>query len=77
MIIYLKRITFKNTSFLLWLRDKMPAQSGMQMPSSFGGLMRYNEEYKSPFMLTPAQVVLFIILVVVFVAALKIFLPIS
>jgi len=52
------------------------AQSGINMPSSFGGLMRYNEEYKSSFMLSPAQVILFIILVIVFVAVMKIFWPI-
>ena len=55
----------------------MAQQGGMQMPSSFGGLMRYNEEYKSAFMFTPSQVVLFIIFVVAFVAAMKIFWPIG
>jgi preprotein translocase subunit Sec61beta len=53
------------------------ADQGMQMPSSFGGLMRYNEEYKSAFMFKPTHVVLFIILVIAFVAALKIFWPIG
>ena len=47
------------------------------MPSSGGGLMRYNEEYKSKLMLKPSYVVLFIILIVAAVAALKIFFPIS
>lgn len=49
------------------------ASQGIHMPTSYGGLMRYNEEYKSPFMLSPTQIVIFIILIVVFVAALKIF----
>ena len=46
---------------------------GISMPSSGGGLMRYNEEYQSKFMLKPSQVVLFIILIIAFVAGLKIF----
>lgn len=45
------------------------------MPSSFGGLMSYKEEYKSKFMLKPSHVVLFVILIVAFVAILKIFFP--
>ena len=53
----------------------MPQQQ-MQMPSSFGGLMRYNEEYKSPFKFSPAQVIVFIIAIISFVAAMKIFWPI-
>lgn len=55
----------------------MPQQNTMQMPSSFGGLMRYNEEYKSPFKLSPTQVVIFIIAIIAFVAAMKIFWPIA
>jgi len=53
------------------------AQQGIHMPSSFGGLMRYNEEYESIFKITPSHVVLFIILIIAFVAALKIFWPIA
>lgn len=49
----------------------------LQMPSSFGGLMRYNEEYRSTFKFTPSQVIIFLVLVVVFVAVMKIFWPIS
>lgn len=51
-------------------------ENQINMPSSFGGLMRYNEEYKSPFKLTPTQVVIFIIAVIAFVAVMKIFFPI-
>ena len=47
------------------------------MPSSGGGLMRYNEEYKSKFMLKPSHVVLFLILILGFVGVLKIFFPIG
>jgi preprotein translocase subunit Sec61beta len=46
---------------------------GISMPSSGGGLMRYNEEYKSKFMLKPAHVIVFIILVIAFVISLKVF----
>jgi len=53
----------------------MAQQQGVQMPGAFGGLMRYNEEYKSRFMIKPAYVILFIILIVAFVAAMKIFFP--
>ncbi len=49
----------------------------ISMPTSGGGLMRYNEEYKSKFMLKPEHVVLFIILIVAFVFILKLFFPIS
>ena len=52
------------------------AESGISMPSGFGGLMRYNEEYKSKFMLKPAHIIAFIILIFVFVSVLKIFFPI-
>jgi len=53
------------------------ANQGINMPSTGGGLIRYNEEYKSKFMLKPSQVVLFIILIIVFVLILKIFFPIT
>lgn len=52
------------------------ANQQLQMPSSFGGLMRYNEEYKSSFRLSPTQVIIFIILVVAFVSVMKIFWPV-
>jgi len=51
------------------------AQQSMQMPGAFGGLMRYNEEYKSKLMLKPTHVVIFIIAIVTFVAVMKIFFP--
>ena len=46
---------------------------GIGMPSSGGGLMRYNEEYKSSLMLKPSSVVLFIIAIIAFVVVLKMF----
>ena len=50
---------------------------GISMPSGGGGLMRYNDEYKSSLMLKPSHVVLLIILVIAFVSVLKIFFPIA
>ena len=50
---------------------------GVSMPSSSGGLMRYNEEYKSKLMLKPSHVILFLILIVAAVVLLKIFFPIG
>lgn len=47
------------------------------MPSSFGGLTRFKEEYPSKFRMSPAQVILFVIFVIAFVAALRIFWPIK
>jgi len=46
------------------------------MPSSFGGLMRYNEEYQSYFKISPMQVVIFIIAIISFVVVMKVFFPI-
>jgi len=43
---------------------------GINMPGGFGGLMRYNEEYASKFMLKPTYVIGFVI----FIIALRIFL---
>jgi preprotein translocase subunit Sec61beta len=53
------------------------ANSGISMPGSFGGLMRYNEEYPSKLTLKPAHVVGFVIGVLVFCLVLKIFFPIA
>ena len=53
------------------------AQQGINIPSSGGGLMRYNEEYNSRFKIKPSHVVLFIIAVILFVVGLKIFFQIK
>jgi preprotein translocase subunit Sec61beta len=53
------------------------ANQGFSLPSSYGGLMRYNEEYKSKFMLKPYHVIMFILMIIVFVYVLKIFFPIN
>ena len=48
------------------------AGDGLFMPSGSGGLMRYNEEYKSKFVLTPTQVVITIAIIIIGMALLKI-----
>jgi preprotein translocase subunit Sec61beta len=53
------------------------ANQGISLPSTGGGLIRYNEEYKSKFMLKPVHIVIFIILIIIFVLGLKIFFPIK
>jgi preprotein translocase subunit Sec61beta len=53
------------------------ANNMISMPSSGGGLMRYNEEYKSKFMIKPTHVILFIILIIAFVLFLKLFYPVA
>jgi len=45
----------------------------VNMPSGFGGLVRFKEEYKSKFNLKPIHVILFVILIVVFRIALPFF----
>jgi preprotein translocase subunit Sec61beta len=49
------------------------ADSGVNVPSGFGGLVKFKEEYQSKFNLKPMHVVIFIILIVVFRVALGIF----
>lgn len=53
------------------------ANQGLSMPSSGGGLMRYNDEYKSRFNIKPSHVILFIIVVIAFTIILKIVAPIT
>lgn len=51
------------------------ADNKIHMPGGIGGLMRYDEEYQSKFMITPAQVVVFLVAIIALVLALKIFWP--
>jgi len=53
------------------------ADNKIQMPGAFGGLMRYDEEYTSKFMLSPAVVVAFIVAIIAFVLLFKIFWPVG
>ncbi|RMG76096.1 MAG: preprotein translocase subunit Sec61beta, partial [Bacteroidetes bacterium] len=55
----------------------MAKENKIHMPGVFGGLMRYDEEFKSRFMITPAQVIGFIIAIIVFVLILKLIFPIQ
>jgi preprotein translocase subunit Sec61beta len=50
----------------------MAKDNQISMPGVFGGLMRYNEEYTSKFMLTPYHVLGFIVLIIAFVIVLNI-----
>ena len=49
------------------------AENSMNMPSGFGGLTRFNEEYNSKFKFGPGVVVGMIIAVIVFVVGLRLF----
>ena len=49
------------------------ADNSVNMPSGFGGLVKFKEEYESRFNLKPVHIILFIILIVVFRIALQIF----
>ena len=51
----------------------MAQNPGINLPSGFGGLVNYKEEYESKFMLKPTHVIVFIVLVVLFRFALPIF----
>jgi len=55
----------------------MAGDGKISMPGGFGGLMRYDEEYKSRIMLSPYHVIAFLILIMLFVIGLKLFWPIS
>ena len=45
----------------------------INIPAGFGGLVRYSEEYESKLKFKPEHVIVFVILVIIFVTALKIF----
>ncbi len=55
----------------------MAHDNKIHMPGMFGGLMRYDEEYSSRFILTPTQVIAFVAAILVFILALKLFFPLS
>jgi len=48
----------------------------LNMPSGFGGLMRYKEEFDSKLKFNPGAVIIMIVAVIAFVAGLYIFFPI-
>jgi len=49
----------------------------LHLPGGMGGLVRYDEEYKSKFMVSPGQVIAFIVIIILVILGLKIFLPIT
>jgi preprotein translocase subunit Sec61beta len=51
----------------------MANTGGVQMPSGFGGLMRFQEEYASKINLKPTHVIAFLILIVAFRVALGLY----
>ncbi|MAG07737.1 hypothetical protein CMI46_02880 [Candidatus Pacearchaeota archaeon] len=51
----------------------MAKDNQMSMPGVFGGLMRYNEEYKSKIMFKPAHVIAAIIVFALLAIALNLF----
>ena len=53
----------------------MAEQQKIHMPGVFGGLMRYDDEYSSKFMLSPIAVVAFIVAILLFIIILNIFFP--
>jgi preprotein translocase subunit Sec61beta len=54
----------------------MAQQNEVNLPG-FGGLMRYKEEYDSKFKISPTQVIVLIIAVIVFVLSLKLLFPLK
>jgi preprotein translocase subunit Sec61beta len=55
----------------------MANDNKISMPGAFGGLVRYDEEFKSRFMIHPGHVIVFVVLVALFVIGLKIFFPVG
>ncbi len=48
------------------------ADSGINVPSGLGGLVRFKEEYESKFNLKPMHVIIFVILIIAFRIALSV-----
>lgn len=44
---------------------------GISTPSGMGGLMRFNEEYPSKFKISPEQVIILIVAVVIIMTVIK------
>ncbi|MEX0932783.1 MAG: hypothetical protein WDZ77_01655 [Candidatus Pacearchaeota archaeon] len=49
------------------------ANQSVNIPSGFGGLMRFNEGYESFFTLKPSHVIIFVALIVFFRIGLEVF----
>lgn len=55
----------------------MAQDNQIRMPGLFGGLMRYDSEFESKLSFSPATVVGFVILILAFVFALRVFVPVA
>jgi preprotein translocase subunit Sec61beta len=55
----------------------MANDNKISMPGAFGGLVRYDEEYDSKFMITPTHVLVFVILIILFVIFMKMLFPVG
>ena len=55
----------------------MASDGKINMPMGFGGLLRYDSEYKSKIMLKPSHIIVFIVAIILFVIGLKVFFPIA
>jgi preprotein translocase subunit Sec61beta len=55
----------------------MARDNRIHMPGIFGGLMRYDDEYKSKFMITPSHVIAFIVVILLFTIILKVLWPVG
>jgi len=49
------------------------ADSSVNVPSGFGGLVKFKEEYESRFNLKPIHVIIFVVLIVIFRISLSLF----
>ena len=55
----------------------MANDNKINLPGGMGGLMRYDDEYQSRFMLNPSHVIIFVVAILLFVIGLKIFWPVA
>lgn len=53
----------------------MASNSGMGVPSGVGGIVRYDAEYQSRFMIAPTTVLAYVVALVAFVFLLRVFVP--
>jgi preprotein translocase subunit Sec61beta len=51
----------------------MAGDGKIHMPGGMGGLMRYDEEYQSRFMISPTHVMGFVVFIIVLVIGMKMF----
>ena len=66
-MVFFNKIIFKLQSVLNFMGE------GINVPSGFGGIQRFSEEYESKIKLKPEHVVFFIVAVILFTVVLKVF----